>query len=215
MNLKIASVSHEAAKFAAENYHYSKCLPVSRLIKYGVWENNKFIGVVIFSKGASPFLGKSLNLTNIEVCELTRIALTSHQSNVTEIIAKTLKILKSSNPGLRAVISFADPKQGHKGAIYQAGNWFYTGSSAEVTEYFIDGRWRHVRGIYHRPEREIAPIRKSPGKLRYVYPLDKAMRRKVGKLSLDYPSAVEGLEASYDNSVVGVQVQSLPTAQSK
>jgi len=51
------------------------------------------------------------------------------------------------------------------------------------------------------------------GKYRYIYPLDKAMRRKVDKLRLPYPSAVEGSIASRDTSGIEVQVQSLPTAQ--
>ena len=56
------------------------------------------------------------------------------------------------------------------------------------------------------------PIKNNRGKYRYIYPLDKPMRRKVEKMRLPYPSAVEGSEASRDNSVVEVQVQSLPTA---
>ena len=57
------------------------------------------------------------------------------------------------------------------------------------------------------------PTKNNRGKYRYIYPLDKATRRKAEKMRLPYPSAVEGSEASRDNSVVEVQVQSLPTAQ--
>lgn len=204
MTIKIAGVTHQAAKFAVENYHYSKCLPSFKLIKYGVWENEKFIGVVIYSRGASPNLGKALDLHQTEVCELTRVALSKHDAPVSQIIAQTLKILKSNNPGMRAVVSFADPKEGHRGGIYQAGNWIFTGSSNEVTEYFIDGRWRHVRGVYHYAERKTASVRKAPGKFRYIYPLDKSVRRQLNKIALPYPNAVEGLEVSHDNSVVEV-----------
>lgn len=203
-DLVVALASHEAAKYAVENWHYSKILPTGKLVKYGVWEDNKFIGVVIYSRGASPNLGTFLNLDQTEICELTRVALTKHKANVSQIIAQTLKMLKEQNPGLKAVVSFADPKEGHKGGIYQAGNWIYTGQSNPVTEYLIGGRWRHVRGAYHHPERKTAPSRISPGKYRYIYPLTKQFRRKVAKLSLNYPSAVEGLEASHDNSVVEV-----------
>lgn len=203
-DLLVAIPSHDAAKYAVENWHYSRILPTGKLIKYGVWEDKKFIGVVIYSRGDSPNLGTFLNLDQTEICELTRVALTKHESSVTQIIAKTLKMLKESNPRLRAVVSFADPKEGHKGGIYQAGNWIYTGQSNPVTEYLIGGRWRHVRGAYHHPERKTAESRISPGKFRYIYPLDKALRRKIAKLSLEYPNAVEGLEVSRNNSVVEV-----------
>lgn len=188
VTLTVAPASHDAAKFAVENWHYSRILPWGKIIKYGVWENDSFIGVVIFSRGASPNLGTALELDQTEVCELTRVALTKHQAPVSQIVAKALRALKDSNPGLRAVVSFADPKEGHLGGIYQAGNWIYTGSSNSVTEYFIDGSWRHVRGVYHDPRRPTAPKREAPGKYRYIYPLDKQMRRRLEKLSLAYPS---------------------------
>lgn len=190
-NLVVAPASHDAAKFAVENWHYSKILPTGKLVKFGVWEEEKFIGVVIFSRGASPNLGTALELDQTQVCELTRVALTSHKAPVSQIVSEALGALKKSNPGMRAVVSFADPKEGHHGGIYQAGNWVFTGSSNPVTEYFIDGRWRHTRGAYHDPRRPTAPKRESPGKFRYIYPLDKAMRRKVTKQALPYPSKDE------------------------
>jgi hypothetical protein len=208
-------VNQQAALYAVKNWHYSKTLPASKLVRIGVFENNEFIGVVIFSRGASPHLGTAFDLDQTQICELTRVALTNHSTPVSQIIAEALKLLKKTSPGLRCVVSFADPKEGHKGGIYQAGNWIYTGNSNPVTEYFINGRWQHTRNAYHHKDRPLAKSRISPGKFRYIYPLDKAMRRKVAKLALPYPNAVEGLEASHDNSVVEVQVQFLPTAQIK
>lgn len=214
MTLVIGNASHDAAKFAVENWHYSRILPTGKLVKYGVWEDSKFIGVVIYSRGASPNLGTFLGLDQTEICELTRVALTAHTSPVSQIVAATLKLLKKDNPKLRAVVSFADPKEGHKGGIYQAGNWIYTGSSNPVTEYYIDGRWRHTRGAYHHPKRPTAPKREAPGKFRYIYPLDKPMRRKITKFSLPYPSAVEGSKESRSNSVTEGRVRFSPTALS-
>lgn len=185
--LQIAPCSHEAAKFAVENWHYSRVLPPGKLVKYGVWEDGKFIGAVLYGRGASPHLGTGLELDLTEICELLRIALTTHKTPVSQIVARTLTDLRKTQPGLRLVFSFADPKEGHRGGIYQAGNWIYTGRSNPVTEYFIDGRWRHTRGVYHYKERPTAPKRQAPGKYRYLYPLDKAMRRKITRLALPYP----------------------------
>lgn len=209
---EIKLVNQQAALYAVKNWHYSKSLPASKLIRYGVFEDNKFIGVIIFSRGASPHLGTALSLDQTEICELTRIALDKHLTPVSQLVSVCLKLLKQNNPGLRCVISFADPKEGHKGGIYQAGNWIYTGKSNPVVEYFIDGRWMHTRNAYHNPQRPYAPKRTMPGKFRYLYPLDKNLRRKIAKLSLQYPTAVEGLKVSRSNSVTEVQVQPLPTA---
>ena len=51
-----------------------------------------------------------------------------------------------------------------------------------------------------------------PGKFRYLYPLDKQMRRKIDKSRQPYPHAVEGSKVSRDTSGIEVQVRSLPTA---
>jgi hypothetical protein len=215
MSLLVANASIAAAEYAAKNWHYSKCLPVGKLVKYGVWENEKFIGVVIYSRGASPYLGRALELDQTEVCELTRVALTTHEAPVSQIVATTLSLLKKDNPALRAVVSFADPKEGHVGGIYKAGNWLFTGTSNPATEYFLDGRWMHVRNGYHHPDRPTAAKRETPGKFRYIYPLDRALRRKVSMLALPYPNAVEGLKVSRQDSVLKEQVRSLPTAREK
>lgn len=209
---EIKLVNQQAAIYAVKNWHYSKRLPASKLIRYGIFEDGKFIGVVIFSRGASPHLGTSIGLDLTEVCELTRIALDKHVAPVSQIVAESLRLLKKSNPGLRCVISFADPKRGHKGGIYQAGNWIYTGKSNSVTEYLIDGTWLHTRTAYHHPKRPGAKTRISSGKLRYLMPLDKMLRKKISKLALDYPHAVEGLEESHRDSVSEVLVQFQSTA---
>jgi hypothetical protein len=236
MTLRISGVDFKTANYAVMNFHYSKKMPIGKLVKYGVWENEKFIGVVLFARGSSPFLGSAYNLHQTEVCELVRVALDKHIAPVSQIVAQTLKLLKENNPKLRLVVSFADLRQNHHGGIYQAMNWIYTGVSSENREFFYKGEWIHSRnagargfktasGVYVKEktgmaaltdeERKQIPVRVIPGKHRYLFPLDKAIRRKVAKLSLDYPSAVEGLEASHDNSVVEVQVQFLPTAQIK
>jgi hypothetical protein len=38
VDLKVDFCSHEAAKYACEHWHYSRCVPASKLIKIGVWE---------------------------------------------------------------------------------------------------------------------------------------------------------------------------------
>ena len=225
MSLLITPCSHDAAKYAVMNWHYSQQMPIGKLINYGVWENEVYIGAVIYGRGASPELGSAYGLTQIECCELVRVALNKHEASVSQIVAQTIKTLKESNPGLRLIVSFADPERDHKGIIYQAMNWIYCGQSSPSKEYYYKGKWFHSRMLrptgfgtvpeiakLSKEQQKQLPIREMKGKYRYIYPLDKAMRRKVDKLRLPYPSAVEGSIASRDNSVVEVQVQSLPTA---
>lgn len=225
MNLLIAPCSHEAAKYAVMNWHYSRQMPISKLIKHGVWENDVFIGAIIYGRGANNRMLAPYGLNIEQGCELVRIALKKHQHPVSQIATESLKALKKTNSNLRLVVSYADPRQNHYGGIYQAMNWIYTGTSGQDKEYFYDGKWWHSRMLHPtgfgtippiarltKNQQKALPTRTLPGKHRYLYPLDRAMRRQILPLSLPYPHAVEGSEASRSDSITEGQVQSLPTA---
>lgn len=195
MNLQIKAVTFETAKFCCEKYHYSKSMPSGKTIKYGVWEDNKFKGVVIFSRGSNNNLLKPYGLDVIEGCELTRVALTKHESRVTRIISICISILKRENSKLRLLVSFADSRQGHLGKIYQAGNWVYTGMVETTPDFFLNGRWMHQRSVSsnfgslsHIPKS--TPKRWGGYRLRYLYPLDKEMKKQILKLSKSYPAVL-------------------------
>ena len=199
IDLKIDWATHKAAKYACEHWHYSKKIPVNKLLKVGVWESGEFIGVIIFGVGASAQLHKQFGLKNTEVCELVRIALKKHQSPVSRMISIAFKFLRKNAPLLRVVVSFADPNEGHHGGIYQATNWIYTGKSAATIEYFYNNDWRHVTDVYKRLTREIIkklPRRKKPGKHRYLMPLDDEMRRRIEPLRKPYPKRPKQAMAS-------------------
>lgn len=190
-DLRIDWATHEAAKYACVNWHYSGCLPVGKLVKVGVWEHNKFIGVVLFGRGASPALGKPYSLGQDECVELVRVALTKHEAPVSRIVALAMKFLHRSNPKLRLIVSFADQSQGHHGGIYQAGNWAYTGIGTKKRRLVLpDGSTRHNRlyqGVNKAQIPEGAYWSKATGKHRYLMPLDADMRARIMPLSKPYP----------------------------
>lgn len=204
-SLKIDWATHEASKYACEKWHYSKCLPVGKLVKVGIWENCKFIGVVLFGRGATPNLGKPYNLTQDQCVELVRIALTKHECHVSRIIAIAIKFLKRNNPKLKLIVSFADQSQNHHGGVYQASNWIYTGQGQPATFYFIKGKLTHPRsigaaGFVQNIEgaRRIDKNAKAvliPGKHRYLMPLDSVTHQKVGHLAKPYPKRVQSVES--------------------
>lgn len=220
--LVVAPCDIRAARHAVMKWHYSKAVPAGKLVKFGVWENENFIGAVIFGRGATPNLGKPYGLEQTEICELVRVALNKHETPVSQIVAESIRLLKLSNPGLRLIVSFADPNQGHSGGIYKAGNWLYTGRSESAKFYRVNGVVIHPRTAYSLGKNSLNWLIENvdskaeavfrPGKLRFLFPLDKAMRRKIQKMALPYENAVEGLEASHLDSVEEVLVQSQPTA---
>lgn len=203
--LKVDWCSHEAAKYAVEKWHYSRRLPVFKMVHVGAWEESVFIGCVLFGQGATPELGKKFGISRLEVCELTRVALGSHQSETTKIVKFAIKLLRIACPKLRLIISFADTSQGHHGGIYQGGNWLYAGES--ITHgYRVNGKLEHPKTLHSRygkggqsipwlktnvdqkASREVAAV-----KYRYLMPLDEAMRKQIEPLRKPYPKRVRSV----------------------
>lgn len=194
--LVVAPCTRPAAVYAITNWHYSQRMPAGKLIHYGAWEHGQYIGTVIYGRGASPPLYQSFDLDPTELVELVRVALTTHTTPVTQIVAETIRQLRTTNPGLRLIVSFADPDHGHHGGIYQAGNWIYTGTTGATRLFWVRGRWVHHRvvgdtkgSLYQLHKNNPFPSRIAPPKHRYLYPLDKAMRRRIRILAQPPPAA--------------------------
>lgn len=193
--LKIDWCTAEAARYAVENWHYSKQYPVSKNIKIGAWEGGQFVGAIMFATGANYQIGAPFGLKQTEICELVRVALRSHQTQVSRIMSIAMAFLRKHCPGTRAIISYADPVQGHHGGIYQAGNWIYLGMTSASFEYRHDGKRLQKRaytGLNFGETFRRAPPAGTvkvpvPGKHKYFYPLDDAMRAQIAPLAKPYP----------------------------
>ena len=204
--LRVDWATHEAALYACKNWHYSKSIPSSGLVKIGSWEDGKFIGVVIFSRGATPHLMSPYGLKMTEGCELTRIALTNHVTPVSKILSIAIKFLKKSNPKLRLVVSYADADQSHHGGIYQATNWIYTGlmNSGSRSAFIVNGKKIHPRTIGSNGGiQSLEWIKKNldpkasefitKGKHKYLYPFDDSIKKKLEALKKPYPKRGESI----------------------
>ena len=193
-DLKIDWCTYAAAKYACENWHYSRKIPTGKLVKIGAWEGSGFVGAVVFGRGAGPQIGRPYSLKQNEICELVRIALIrGHQWPVSRITTIGLRLLKMENPGLRLIVSYADPEQGHYGGIYQAMGWIYTGTIK--SEWTVNGL--HCRNFGNSMVRvravlgANAKIEQHADKFKYLYPLDDSMRQQVSPMSKPYPKACE------------------------
>lgn len=194
--LKIGWATYEAAKYACENWHYSKCVPVNKLVKIGAWEDDRFIGVVVFGYGTSPKISESYGLGFFDVCELVRVAMRDHLTPISKILSISLRFLKKSCPEIKLVVSFADQNQGHHGGIYQATNWIYSGETSESVITFYKGKKVNQMTLRHLKKRkdfkkEFVKTEKAKPKHRYLMPFDNNVRIKVEKLKKPYPKRVK------------------------
>jgi len=208
INLKINWATYEAAKFACENWHYSKCMPVGKTVKIGAWENDKFIGVVIFSYGANNNAAKSFSLSQYQVCELTRVALNKHITPVSRILSIALKFLNKSNVGIKLVFSYADKtNQNHHGGIYQANGWLYLGERKTADKgayYIINGKKIHgrsARAKYGHEKNFPNGWQHSPSETKHLYVKLLDEKYILTHTVKAYPKRAE----SIDNDVSGFQ----------
>ena len=191
--------SEKAAKYACEHYHYSEVIPKGKRARIGVWEDGDFIGAVLYGAGANTNIGSSFGLDQTEACELTRVALREHENHVTRVLSISRKLITKQHPGLRVIISYADPKENHNGAIYQADNWHYMGVTDSRDYLIINGKTYHPMSAYKNwgtssktklqkayPDLDVSSV-KRPGKYKYVYPLDEEIDQKAQERSKPYP----------------------------
>lgn len=201
MSLRLDWCSHAAAKWAVENWHYSRSMPAGKMVRIGVWEDSIFIGVVIFSQGGNMSLGAPYGLTSLEVCELVRVALTGHKAPVSRIVAIAMRMLKKHCPGTRLVVSYADPTEGHTGGIYQAGGWIYSGKTLTSREFRLHGvrlqRRAYTGKNYGAAKLDLPPGAITvavPGKHRYLMPLDAETKARLASRAMPYPKRVVAID---------------------
>lgn len=213
--LRLDWCSHAAADFAVRHYHYSRSLPPPPHNRVGVWEGSRFVGCVLFARGASAHLLLPYGLQVTEGCELVRVALTTHRTPVSRIVRIAIKLLRERSPGLRLIVSFADPAHGHVGAIYQAMGWIYTGTSRGGPMYRgPDGKVWHNRMISTTGRRKVYGHERAvwrrdqctrveqPDKLRYLLPLDREIAARIEPLRLPYPKRAGEAETALRGGVL-------------
>jgi len=147
--LFVAPCSREAALVAVRCWHYSRTLPSGRCLYWGIWFDGVFIGVVVVSRGSCQHIGTALHLRQDQVAEVTRIALTpDHVPPVSQVLAVVVRLLKKANPGLVALVSYADSREHHDGrGVYGGAGWIYLGPTHKEATLWLHGKEVHARTV--------------------------------------------------------------------
>jgi hypothetical protein len=140
---------------------------------------------------------------------MVRLALGPHRAATSRIVAVALKLLGKQSPGIRAVVSYSDPDAGHVGTVYQAGNWIYLGKTPARKEFYgPDGKQIHSRWVSPAGEKtwrgqkikcprpDECTVKKTPGKHKYVFAMDDAMRDRLKPLAIAYPRRAKAVRTA-------------------
>lgn len=219
-DLFLRPVTKDTAKDIIVKNHYSKTwTKVSYAIGLFIREESphpfftnvseKLIGVACYGDPIGRNCGGSIapSIDRTEVLELTRLFVFDGYGTNTEswFVSQTFKWLRDNAPHIKALISYSDPKAGHRGIVYQATNWIYQGLNIRPNETWFfkfeeDGKWVHARTMApywgtSSPYKLRETIDKTfwaktqPRKHRYIYILTnhKSERKQILK-NLKYPA---------------------------
>lgn len=198
MTLQVAWCSRKAAEHAVMNWHYTHSMPCGKLMCLGAWDDGRFFGAIIYGRGASPTIALPFGLQQTEVVELVRVALkTGHGFPTSKALGFSLKMIKKSAPGIKAIVSYADMAQGHHGGIYQATNWIYLGPMTHK-HFMIKGKFVHTRSVSSLYGTTSLPFLKArvdpeakgvdtPPKHKYVFSFCQILKKELQKKAKPYP----------------------------
>lgn len=216
----VRKIDKAVAEEMIVKYHYSHKWSLCQ-VAYGIFyitdKQNQFfnaveeklIGCIVFGQPVGRSAAESISkLINVyEVFELTRLFIhDGYGKNIESYsISKSLEFIKRDFPNIKAIISYADGEQGHKGTIYQACNFHYQGNSslALMPNYSVSlvgppYQWIHSRTISstygsHNVEYLKKKIghtfwrKKESSKHRYVYLLGSKTENRKFLKNLKHP----------------------------
>ena len=205
-DLQIRPIPHRLAKQLLVREHYLHSMPGGTMLSFGAFHGTRFVGALTL--GVGPKEGHRLisNSRNEDCATLTRFWMddampANCESRVLGIVLRSLR----RHTGLKFILSYADPSQGHIGTIYQAAGWIYTGLSSAASLYDIgDGVARHSRSLGHaygsHSVRHFADhgiavtvLRQTP-RHRYLYPIDKSCANRLRVAVMPYPKKEPSIE---------------------
>ena len=199
--MRISKATPEATRYACKNFHYAKAVPVCQYV-YNVWnDEDEWCGVIVYGGGANMHIAQPYNKWQGQVVELERVALNGKQGHgkTSEAVAMTIRAIKKEAPWVDLLVSYADLDQEHIGILYQATNWIYTGlcNADTVGAFIVHGKKMHPKTIYSKGWKQSLLWLKenidfnakefvTKGKHKYIYPMNKKMRKRVKVLAQNY-----------------------------
>ena len=161
---KILTPTREEIKEWCLKIHYAKRIP-NVMYSFGLYCNSSLLCIVTYGMPASqslmksPFGGKYMNL----IIELNRIITQGQleKNLLSWFIAQTIHFL----PKPMIIISYSDLSMNHYGYIYQALNFYYTGTTKERTDINSSGHQRHYSKTINYSENR----KTRSSKNRYLY----------------------------------------------
>jgi hypothetical protein len=215
--LIIKEIDYKTSKHMMITNHYSKKWNSGfGKINIGIFKGDRLLGCAAFGNMMNPKSGKTICDEPNSVIELNRMWIDDElkKNSETVLLGASFKLLKTINPDIKFIQSFADGRLGC-GTIYKAANFKYFGFNKSL--FFED---TETGEIFHKVPLEntkrpfgflIKNRRYIDGKLnafyvktyRYIYPLYKN-KYKIKLSEMPYPEYEKGIEKIKHNHSIGL-----------
>jgi hypothetical protein len=162
---EVRLISQKEAKPFIERWHYSKRCPTGKNIFFGAYLGDTLYAVADYGIGVNPaqaaYLARvtGLPVTKSNLMELKRLCRIEPPMDLK--LTKFLRIchVLLRREGVKFVVSFSDPANGHHGGIYKAANFIHLGkSNAEWHLVDKNGRLRHRLYAFRYARRKGIPL---------------------------------------------------------
>lgn len=143
--------NQEKCKNFIKERHYTKSCPPATYF-FSIEGNDNIIGVCMFGRTARA--GVQVPGSRI-IIELSRLCIVdgSEPNTASAFISSCLNWLQE-NTNIESVVTFADPTEGHTGAVYKACNFLPFGSTSESYHYLApSGERIDKRQVFNRAKR--------------------------------------------------------------
>ena len=176
LQLFFKSINYETAtKVIIERHYLHRQAPITWA--FGAYFNDILVGVCTIGKPASHTLieGCCGKENAHKVFELNRLWLDDNAPKNSE--SRFIGWVLRQIPRGTVLVSYADAAYNHRGIVYQATNWIFTGQSIPFTDYTKDGLDHRSVPKAERAKDKLNKVERSR-KNRYVYftnPKDKEL----------------------------------------
>lgn len=177
----VVKIGRSSVDHLIKEGHYLHCWPAIVTGIFGLIESELFVrGVIVFAMPPK----QTAKRYGVTTCwELARLFIEDCTPKNTEtwFLRRTLRLLKRLHSEVECLVSYADPKHGHTGVIYRAGNWINDGHTDQERmtprrDYVAKGK-KYSRKAHLPLGASYKPIYRS-SKFRYVYWLDGSHEKK-------------------------------------
>lgn len=194
------------AKAACERYHYMKTYPSGAKVNVAIMDGKQLVGICVFGYSSATDAKVARIAYGIEkgqYLEMQRLWISDDYGHNTESysLARIIKKLQNDYP-LKLIVTHAGGCKDDCGIVYQASGWLYFGAT-KCDDFFLtnSGEYRNMIAAMRfgrvsakgKTKQQVGEELFGAGcvvnahRYFYVYPIDKAIRRRLSKTTLPYP----------------------------